>query len=73
LGWQPGFHRATLLVNDKNWAEWYSEPYTFSTFKIKAKILKLKTLQRIIRKFPAIQWNRQNVILFHETIPLKLH
>jgi hypothetical protein len=23
-----------------------------------------------MRKFPAIQWNRQNVILFHQTIPL---
>jgi hypothetical protein len=38
---------------------------------LKTKILKFKSLQRIIRKFPAIQWNRQNVILCHETIPLK--
>jgi hypothetical protein len=30
-----------------------------------------KILQRIIRMFPAIQWNHQNVILFHETIPLR--
>jgi hypothetical protein len=34
------------------------------------EILKFKILQRIIKKFPAIQWNRPNVILFHETIPL---
>jgi hypothetical protein len=39
-------------------------------FKIKTKILKFKILQRIIRTFPAIQWNHQNVILFHETVPL---
>jgi hypothetical protein len=25
----------------------------------------------MIRKYPVIQQNRQNVILFHETIPLK--
>jgi hypothetical protein len=34
------------------------------------KILKFKILQQIIRKFPAVQWNRQNVIVFHEAIPL---
>jgi hypothetical protein len=43
----------------------------FLTIKMKSKFLKFKILQRIIRKFPAIQWNRPNVILFHETIPLK--
>jgi hypothetical protein len=42
------------------------------TVKMKSKFLKFKILQRIIRKFPAIQWNRSNVILFHETIPLNL-
>jgi hypothetical protein len=26
----------------------------------------------MIRKSSVIQWNRQNAILFHETIPLKL-
>jgi hypothetical protein len=25
----------------------------------------------MVRKFPDKQWNRQNSILFHETIPLK--
>jgi hypothetical protein len=37
---------------------------------MKSKFLTFKILQRIIRKFPAIQWNRPNVILFPETIPL---
>jgi hypothetical protein len=32
---------------------------------------KFKILQRRYRKFPAIQENRQNATLFHETIPLK--
>jgi hypothetical protein len=31
-----------------------------------------RKLQRMIRKFPSIQQNRQHVILFHETIPLTL-
>jgi hypothetical protein len=38
---------------------------------MKSKFFKLKILQRIIGKFPAIKWNRPNVILFHDTIPLK--
>jgi hypothetical protein len=52
--------------------EWSGEHYMyFLTIKMKSKFFKFKILQRIIRKFPAIQWNRPNVILFHETIPLK--
>jgi hypothetical protein len=45
---------------------------TILTTKMKSKCLKFKILQRIIRKFPAIQWNRPNVILFHKTIPLRI-
>jgi hypothetical protein len=37
---------------------------------MKSKFLKFIILQRIIRQFPAIQWNRPNVILFNETIRL---
>jgi hypothetical protein len=33
-------------------------------------MLKFKILQQMVRKFPDKQWNRQNTILFHETIPL---
>jgi hypothetical protein len=33
-------------------------------------ILEYKNLQRMLRKFPSIQQNRQNVILFRETIHL---
>jgi hypothetical protein len=39
--------------------EWHSDPYTFYF---------LKKVQG--SKFPSIRQNRQNVILFHETIPL---
>jgi hypothetical protein len=35
-------------------------------------MLTFKTIQWIIRRFPAILQNRQNVILFHETIHLRL-
>jgi hypothetical protein len=38
---------------------------------MKSKILQFKILQRIIRKFPDKQYNRQNSVLLHETIPLK--
>jgi hypothetical protein len=39
---------------------------------MQTKILKLKILQRMQRKFAAKQQNHQNVLLFHETIPLKV-
>jgi hypothetical protein len=42
-------------------------------FKMKLKILTFKSLQWMHRKFPAKQCNRQNVILFHETIPLNVN
>jgi hypothetical protein len=48
-----------------------SHTYNFLNVIIVNKILKFKILWRMIRKSPAIQWNRQNDILFHETIPLK--
>jgi hypothetical protein len=38
---------------------------------MKTKILKFKILQRVHRRFRAIQQNHQNSILLHETIPLK--
>jgi hypothetical protein len=40
---------------------------------MKSKILTFEILQLMHRKFPAEQWNRQNVILFHETIPFLNH
>jgi hypothetical protein len=37
---------------------------------MKLKILELKMLQRMVRKFPDKQYNPQNSVLFHKTIPL---
>jgi hypothetical protein len=34
------------------------------------KILTFLILHRMVRKSPDKQWNRQNSILYHETIPL---
>jgi hypothetical protein len=45
-------------------------PY-FLNFKIEKKILKFLIPQRMHGKFPALQQNQQNSILFHETIPLR--
>jgi hypothetical protein len=56
LRWEKSL-AVRVLVNDKYQAMNENE--------------KSKILQPIIRKFPAIQWNRQNVILFHETTPFK--
>jgi hypothetical protein len=67
LGWQSGFDRTDILVNDKYRAVNDTAHLYFLNLKIITKILKFKILQQII---PAIQWNRQNVILFKETIPL---
>jgi hypothetical protein len=62
LGWQHCFHRTGTLQ---------CEPYTFQILILKTNFLKFYTHQRMIRRFPAILQNRRNVILFHETIPLK--
>jgi hypothetical protein len=62
----------TGLVNDKYQAmNELANPSLFK-FKMKTKILKLKILQWIHRKFTAIQKDHQNSILFHEAIPLSI-
>jgi hypothetical protein len=43
----------------------------FLNFEIKTKMLTYKTSRRMPRKFPAIQCNKPNVVLFHESIPSK--
>jgi hypothetical protein len=65
LGWQSGSHRAETC----QWHVPGCERRTlyFLNFKKKSTILKFKIRQRMVRKFPDKQWNRQNSILFHET------